>query len=257
MQITPAAYNSSGLRILIVEDDEDHAFLESDILVDELDCIITLVANKAEFLDVELAEIDIVLLDFNQPHTNGKELLGMIREKTNIPIIIITAQKEMKIAIDTLKDGANDFLEKSPNTITLLPKIVRKVYANYQRSMEIASKAHEQDVLKTKVETLRQILTTLAHYINNSTTMISGYAQLAQQHPSDSQKAEKLIAVSLKETQKITYVLEELEGFVNKMEIKTTNYVDIPNAMFAIEDSIKRKMKELEEAKNSPNSVSS
>ena len=53
--------------------------------------------------------------------------------------------------------------------------------------------------------------------------------------------------MSLKETQKITLVLKELESFVNNMEIKTTNYVDIPNAMFAIEDNLKKKMQELEE----------
>ena len=35
------------------------------------------------------------------------------------------------------------------------------------------------------------------------------------------------------------------------MEIKTTNYVDIPNAMFAIEENLKRKMQELEDEGNS------
>ncbi len=246
MELSMSVNNISALRILIIEDDEDHAFLESDILRDELDCAITVVATKQEFLEIDINSMDIVLLDFNLPDSNGQEILGLIRETSNIPVIIVTAQKEMKIAIDTLKEGANDFLEKSPTTITLLPGVVKKAYNNYINSQEIAKKIHEQDVLKTRVETLRQILTTLAHYINNSTTMISGYAQLAQQHPNDPRKADKLINVSLKETQKITFVLEELESFVNNMEIKTTNYVDIPNAMFAIEDNIKQKMKDLE-----------
>ena len=47
------------------------------------------------------------------------------------------------------------------------------------------------------------------------------------------------------ETKKITLVLKELEKFVNSMEIKTTNYVNIPNAMFEIEDAIKKKMQKL------------
>jgi FixJ family two-component response regulator len=239
------------LKILIIEDDEDHAFLESDILEDELDCEVTVAVSKNDMERINLEEQDIVLLDFNLPDSNGSDILNMIREKTDIPVIIITAQKDMQIAINTLKEGANDFLEKSPHNITILPKIVERVYNEYLNAKEIRNKIHEKEQLQTRIETLRQILTTLAHYINNSTTTISGYAQLATQNPEDIRRAGKLAQVSLKETQKITLVLKELENFVNNMEIKTTNYVDIPNAMFAIEENLKKKMQELEEEGNS------
>jgi FixJ family two-component response regulator len=240
-----------NLRILIIEDDEDHAFLESDILNDELDCTVTVAVSKADMQRIDLKEQDIVLLDFNLPDSTGSEILNIIRAQTDIPVIIITAQKEMQIAVNTLKDGANDFLEKSPNNITLLPKIVEKVYKEYLANKELKNRLQEKENLNTRIETLRQVLTTLAHYINNSTTTISGYAQLAIQNPEDIRRATKLAQVSLKETQKITLVLKELENFVNNTEIKTTNYVDIPNAMFAIEENLKRKMQELEEASES------
>ena len=242
---------SDVLKILIIEDDEDHAFLESDILEDELDCEVTVAVSKNDMSRINLEEQDIVLLDFNLPDSNGSDILNLIREKTDIPVIIITAQKDMQIAINTLKEGANDFLEKSPQNIAILPKIVERVYQEYLNAREIRNKIHEKEQLHTRIETLRQILTTLAHYINNSTTTISGYAQLATQNPEDIRRAGKLAQVSLKETQKITLVLKELENFVNNMEIKTTNYVDIPNAMFAIEENLKRKMQELEDEGNS------
>ena len=100
----------------------------------------------------------------------------------------------------------------------------------------------EQERIDLKVETLRQVLTTLAHYINNSTTTIYGYAQLCEQNPTDTLRCKKLSAVSIKETQKISFVLQELEEFVNTTEIKTTNYVNIPEAMFSIEENLKKKM---------------
>jgi nitrogen-specific signal transduction histidine kinase len=96
------------------------------------------------------------------------------------------------------------------------------------------------------VETLRQVLTTLAHYINNSTTTIFGYAQLCEQDPTNAERCKKLAKIGIKETQKITFVIRELENFINSMEIKTTDYVNIPNAMFEIEENIKKKMEELE-----------
>ncbi len=235
------------LRILIVEDDEDHAFLESDILNDEMDCTVTVASSKADLAGIDIKEQDIILLDFNLTDATGSEILNNIRATTDIPVIIITAQKDMQIAINTLKEGANDFLEKSPQNIAALPKNVQRVYDEYIQTKKMQFKKHEEDMLQTKIETLRQILTTLAHYINNSTTTISGYAQLATQNPEDIRKAQKLSQVSLKETKKITLVLKELEGFVNNMEIKTTNYVDIPDAMFAIEENLQKKMRELEE----------
>jgi len=234
------------LRILIIEDDEDHAFLESDILTDELDCRITVAGSKEEYEKVTIAEQDIVLLDFNLPDATGGELLHLIREKTDIPVIIITAQKDLKIAIETLKEGASDFLEKSPTNIKLLPSIVEKAHALYVQEKSAREQLKEKELLDTKVETLRQVLTTLSHYINNSTTTISGYAQLVQQFPNDRNKIDKFANISIKETRKITFVLKELEQFVNNMEIKTTNYVDIPNAMFNIEENIQNKMKEIE-----------
>ena len=239
------------LRILIIEDDEDHAFLESDILEDELDCEVTVVISKTELEKIDIEQQDIVLLDFNLPDSNGSDILNFLRQKTDIPVIIITAQKDMQIAINTLKEGANDFLEKSPHNIAILPKIVERVYKEYLNARDVKQKLYEKEQLQTRIETLRQILTTLAHYINNSTTTISGYAQLSTQNPEDIRRATKLAQVSLKETQKITLVLKELENFVNNMEIKTTNYVDIPNAMFAIEENLKRKMQELEDEENS------
>ena len=239
-----------NLRILIVEDDEDHDFLEADILNDEMDCDVTVASSKADLGNIKIEEQDIVLLDFNLPDSTGSEILSIIRNKTDIPVIIITAQKDMQIAINTLKEGANDFLEKSPQNIASLPKNVERVYEEYLQNKESKTKKLEEEMLQIRVETLRQILTTLAHYINNSTTTISGYAQLASQNPEDIQRAVKLARVSLKETQKITLVLKELESFVNNMEIKTTNYVDIPNAMFAIEENLKKKMQEVEEPDN-------
>ena len=82
------------LRILIVEDDEDHAFLEADILNDELDCEVTVAVSRADLSRINIKEQDIVLLDFNLPDATGSEILSLIRKDTDIPVIIITAQKE-------------------------------------------------------------------------------------------------------------------------------------------------------------------
>ncbi len=221
--------------------------MESDILKDELKCSVTIVESVKAVMQKDLSEFDLVLLDFNLPDGSGTEVLGEIRKKHDVPVIIVTAQKEKQLAIETLKEGANDFLEKSTHVINMLPQIVKRTHNQFIEKSEAATREAEQKNLAARVETLRQLLTTLAHYINNSTTTISGYAQLAEQFPGDAKKMQRLVKVSLKETQKISLVLEELESFVKNMEIKTTNYVDIPNAMFSIEENLLKKMQDFEE----------
>ena len=82
-------------------------------------------------------------------------------------------------------------------------------------------------------------------YINNSTSTISGNAQLCEEAGYDKNRFDRLVNICRSETKKITLVLKELEKLVNSMDIKTTNYANIPDAMFAIEDAIKKKMQEL------------
>ncbi len=239
----------SKIKILIVEDDPDHAFLEQDILLDELACEVSIVSKGADLLNEQIGASDIMLIDFNLPDTTGAELIERIRRLSDVPVIVITGDDQINTAVATLKHGANEFLSKSPSNISMLPGIVERVLAQHQNRKKLEQESREKAELETKIETLRQVLTTLAHYINNATTTIFGYAQLVSNEPENQSRSMKLAQVSLKETRKITYVLQELERFVSSMEIKTTNYVNIPNAMFEIEENIKKRMQEISQQK--------
>jgi DNA-binding response OmpR family regulator len=230
------------IRILIVEHDEDHAFLEEDILREQLNCETRVIYNRASLQEDDLFFADIVLLDNTIPDAPGDELLLYIKTKTDVPVIVLTGDEQVQTVVHTLRGGASDFVIKSPHNIALLPRTVSRVLEEYRTRKIIEKEVKEKAELNTKIETLHQILTTLAHYINNSTSTISGYAQLCEQDKFNPKRYEKLVHISIKETKKITLVLKELEKYVSSMDIRTTNYLNVPNAMFAIEDEIKRKM---------------
>ncbi|HID38869.1 MAG TPA: response regulator [Calditrichaeota bacterium] len=234
------------IQILIIEDDDDHAFLEQDILSDELDCEIDLISSKGELTEELVEKADVILLDFNLPDARGDEILGIIRQQSDVPIIIITGDEQLQTAVKTLKGGATDFLVKSPQNIALLPQIITRTLKEYYTRKTLEKEYREKEDLKIKIETLKQVLATLAHHINNATTTISGYSQLCLQDLTNVSRSEKLAKIGLRETQKITFVLRELERFVLDMEIKTTDYANIPNAMFEIEENLKKKMEKLD-----------
>ncbi|MCD6374524.1 MAG: response regulator [Caldisericaceae bacterium] len=234
---------SNDKHILIVEDDPNYAFLEKEQISEELNFPVVLRSKAADIEPVDVDNALVVILDFNLPDTTGAELLKKIRQQSDVPVILLTGQNDVEIAVQVLKSGANDFLVKSPQTLVLLPQVIKRTLNEY----ELKQKEKEEKILKERqkaqLETLRQILTTLAHYINNSTTTIYGYAQLSKNNPANLKTINKLIEISIKETKRITFVLQELENLVNRFELQTTSYLDVPNAMFDIERKINEKMK--------------
>ena len=108
-------------NVLIIEDDEDHAFLEKDILQEQLESNVHIVNSGLELQKIYLPIYDIVLLDFNLPDITGMEVIEKIRSQSDVPIILITGHNEINVAIETLKKGANDFLIKSTDTVKMLP----------------------------------------------------------------------------------------------------------------------------------------
>lgn len=82
------------------------------------------VSNGKEALEVfEKEQISIVVLDIMMPQIDGKEVLRKIREKSNTPIIFLSAKGEDIDKIDGLFLGADDYLAKPFNPIELIARI--------------------------------------------------------------------------------------------------------------------------------------
>ena len=58
-------------------------------------------------------EINVVLSDIRMPDINGLELLQMINDKNfHSPVILMTAYADVEMAIDAIKKGVYDFINK-------------------------------------------------------------------------------------------------------------------------------------------------
>jgi len=78
--------------------------------------------NPVEFLDQfdDLA-LGCVVLDMRLPKMGGIEVLRTLRERgTKIPVIMITAYGDVRVAVEAMKYGAYDFFEKPFNDQELL-----------------------------------------------------------------------------------------------------------------------------------------
>ncbi len=70
---------------------------------------------------------DVILLDIMMPGLNGFEVLRILRQQSNIPVIMLTAKKEVTSAIDSLHLGADDYMRKPFMKGELLARIRAKL----------------------------------------------------------------------------------------------------------------------------------
>ncbi|MBA2936870.1 response regulator transcription factor [Paenibacillus sp. CGMCC 1.16610] len=119
-------------RVLIVEDEQLIAELERDYL--EVNGYKVDIATDGEQgLKLGLSgEFDLIILDVMLPLLNGFEVCKQIREKYQIPILMVTAKKEDIDVIRGLGLGADDYITKPFKPGELVAR-VKAHLARYER----------------------------------------------------------------------------------------------------------------------------
>ena len=119
-------------KILIIEDDADIAAIERDYL--ELSGYEVMTCSDGTAgLSTALAEnYDLLLLDLMLPGTDGFTICRAVREKKDIPILMVTALGKDVDKIRGLGFGADDYIEK-PFSPSVLVARVKAHLAQYQR----------------------------------------------------------------------------------------------------------------------------
>ena len=134
-------------RVLIVEDELAIAELEKDYL--ELSSFeVEIQTDGEKGLKLGLTEdFDMIILDIMLPGVDGFEICKQIREKKDIPILMVSAKKEDIDKIRGLGLGADDYITKpfSPS------ELVARVKAHLERYRRlVSSNTQENDVVEIR-----------------------------------------------------------------------------------------------------------
>lgn len=129
-----------SLQILLVEDNMDQVELTLAAL-NEWDpaAVVTEAHNGPEALaKIEQKVFDLILLDYSLPGMNGIEILKAIQSKAlSPPVIMVTGQGAESIAVDAMKQGAQDYIVKTGHYYETLPISVEKVLEKNRLRMDL------------------------------------------------------------------------------------------------------------------------
>jgi DNA-binding response OmpR family regulator len=99
-------------RLMIIDDDVNLNELLKNYLSDFGFDVNTATRPRKGLLKLESGEYDLVVLDVMMPEMDGFAVLKEIREKSNMPVIMLTARGEVMDRVLGLELGADDYLAK-------------------------------------------------------------------------------------------------------------------------------------------------
>ncbi|MGR3301901.1 MAG: response regulator [Candidatus Scalindua sp.] len=143
-------------KILIIEDDPDHADLMLDIFdTEDIESEVVLMQNGQEVIDYlqktyssDLAvqsdinggngrhsHIDLIILDLNLPKISGMDVLKALKKNPrycSIPVVILSTNSDENTILEAYKNGANGYVTKPMSYDEFVDKIklLRKYWSD-------------------------------------------------------------------------------------------------------------------------------
>lgn len=130
-------------KILIVDDEKNIRMTISQALEDMDVEIETAVSGEEALAKIKDVDFKLILLDLSMPGIDGIEVLEKLsKDRPDIRIIIITAHGTIDSAVDAMKLGAVDFIQKpfAPDEIrNLVSKVIQKETSGTEKGKDYDS----------------------------------------------------------------------------------------------------------------------
>ncbi len=143
----------SGLRVLLVEDNPDHALLAKNAILTSKDrkYIVEICGSVEEAIEkVKNGPINMIISDYNLPGKNGLEFLEWLNEQEmGLPFIMMTGMGDQKTAVKAMQEGAYNYIVKDDVYLSVLPHVIDETFIKYLSDKE--KERYEREIREKNV----------------------------------------------------------------------------------------------------------
>ncbi len=233
------------LKILLVEDNEDDIFLFREMILEEKPVpfpSIEICSTAEQAIErLENVPFDLCLFDYHLGETDGVELIRRVRSRwANLPLILLTGHGDQEIAVQAMKSGANDYLNKDKlsgsaliNSFRYCLKIahegemrllaenqLKQSHDELQESLRKLQSAQSQILRSEKLAGIGRLAAGVCHEILNPLNIISGHSQaLLMERTNDPALASDLKSI-MEEVHRIEKIISSLLKLSRKQDVE-------------------------------------
>ncbi len=206
------------LNILHIEDSKDDSELIRRLLNDNgIPCEVTRIETRAEVFDeLEKNSFDLILADCKLPNFSGLRALEIAHAlKPEIPFVFVSGTIGEETAIESLRNGATDYVLKDRLT-RLIPAVRRALAEAEERTMvrQLQQRLREAG----RLEAISTLSNGIAHDFNNILTIILGHASLLTMHHRDSQRVLEISGTITDAARRGSEIVQQLLAFARKSD---------------------------------------
>jgi two-component system, sensor histidine kinase and response regulator len=184
--------NQKLFNVLLVEDNLGDAFLIQEQFKSAKTFEYRIV--HVEYLDKAIAYLkqysfDVILLDLSLPDSQGIETLKTLAKKAfQVPIVILTGMNDEELAIQAVRQGAQDYLVKGQVMGKVLVHALRYAIERKRIEEKLKTRTNQLEALNQELEAFSY---TVSHDLRNPLTVVKGMATLLKQKYDAEQRDEK------------------------------------------------------------------
>ncbi len=169
-------------KVLLVEDNPGDAFLIQEQFKTAKSYVYHL--THVEYLAKAISSLaqdayDVILLDLSLPDSRGFETLKTIKEHSwAIPIVILSGINDEELAIQAVRQGAQDYLVKGQVTGKILVHALRYAIERKHIEEQLKTKTSQLEALNQELEAFSYMV---SHDLRNPLTVVKGMSNLLKQ----------------------------------------------------------------------------
>jgi len=216
-----ALEDTSGMgsaSILVIDDNQDNLALIEGILESEG---YEIVCAKDGVAGLEIAserQPDCVILDIQMPGFDGFEICRRLKidaATRNIPVLFLSAKYlDEESVVHGLDIGGQDYLLKPFNCAELVARVrvlvrIKKTDDTLRKAYDELRAAQEALLSSQRLETVRQVVATLTHELNQPLTAVVGNAEILQLDLHDPEQVES-VGVIVREASRMSNIVQKL-----------------------------------------------
>lgn len=205
--------------LVVASDIKFLSILEKEVL-DSSDSGVFIASTQKSALEMALIKNpELIFIESRAQSFSSRSLIDNLRQSSCISPIILLTYGESEEIIDSLRQGADDFIK--------LPIVVTEAREVLQRVRKVSRARIDQEKNQKKLildEAVRITLTTLSHYLNNYLTALDGDLTLLHEALQNQEPASRQLDILNQSRRDAVFIKKVIEVLVNTKSIKLVDY---------------------------------